>query len=132
MRVNMVDDVRKLIGINKSLADSDVDLIWNIWARNVFEKYRYNIEEMKAKDLMKMWKDGRIASPFNISRSRRKCQELYPETRGDNYESRQEHQRRIIEDVQGTTRVPDNKAQKSIVFGKHENKLNGEVSREIY
>jgi hypothetical protein len=125
MRVNMVNDIRKLIGFDKTLADSDVDLIWNIWARQV--AHEIPIDRMQAKMLMKMWKDGKISSPFNISRSRRKCQELYPETRGQIYEKRQKHQNRIIEDVQGTTHVPGNKSQVSLVYGTRKTLLNETV-----
>ena len=48
---------------------------------------------------MRHWKNGDIASPFNISRSRRKCQELYPETRGVTYNVRHDQELQVIQDI---------------------------------
>ena len=122
MRVNMVNVVRGFIIAKPELADSDVDLIYAIWAWQLQNsKPTQNIKNMNAKDLMKCWKDGKISSAFNISRSRRKCQQHYPETRGETYEKKQKHQERIIKDVKretdlantGTTERPGNQISQS-------------------
>ena len=105
----MVNIVRGFITAKPELANSDVDLIYAIWAwqlNNV--KPSQNIKKMSAKDLMKSWKDGLISSAFNISRSRRKCQQHYPETRGKSYDKKQKHQERIIKDVKRETDLASN------------------------
>lgn len=100
----MVNTVRGFITAKPELKDSDVDLIWAIWAWQLSKaKPSLKIENMSARELMKHWKNGTISSVFNISRSRRKCQQHYPETRGESYGKRQKHQDTIREDVKEAT-----------------------------
>lgn len=100
MRVNMVNVVKGFIIAKPELASNDVDLIYAIWAYQMKKlKPPMKIESMSAKKLLQTWRSGLISSPFNISRSRRKCQEQFPETRGENYGKRQNHQRVIKGDV---------------------------------
>lgn len=100
----MVNIVKGFIIAKPELADSDVDLIYAIWAWQLKnDKPSKDVTKMTAKELMKQWKDGNISSAFNISRSRRKCQQHYPETRGESYVKKQKHQERIIEDVKRET-----------------------------
>jgi len=100
----MVNMVKGFITAKPELANNDVDLIYAIWARQLENaKPSKNIVKMSAKDLMIAWKDGTISSAFNISRSRRKCQQHYPETRGEAYVKKQEHQERVIKDVKRET-----------------------------
>ena len=92
MRVNMVNAVRGFITANKSLADNDIDLTYNIWKWQMTKlKPPVNIDKLSAKNLLKHMKEKTISSPYNISRSRRKCQEMYPETRGEAYASQIRH-----------------------------------------
>ena len=88
----MVEEVKKWIRINPSLGDSDVDLIWYIWSSQI-----ENIDEISAIELMRLWKHKKIPSPSNITRSRRKCQEEYPETRGKTWNARHEESDKIAE-----------------------------------
>ena len=100
MIVNMTNVVRGFIIAKPELADSDVDLIWAIWAWQLKNnKPSKKIESISSRELMKSWKEGLVSSPFNISRSRRKCQEHYPETRGESYAKKQRHQTVIKKDV---------------------------------
>jgi hypothetical protein len=104
VRVNMVNMVRGFITAKPTLANCDVELIWAIWAWQLStSKPSKNIKKLDAKELISLWKNGDIASPFNISRSRRKCQQHYPETRGESYVKKQKHQERIIKDVKRET-----------------------------
>lgn len=124
MRVNMVNEIRELIIGMPELADSDVDLIWHIWSNQVFNMPRkktgdrWTIVEISAIELMRWWKRGEISSPSNITRSRRKCQELYPETRGEAYESRQANQERVIRDVREAANIPDRTTQEVFSYSK--------------
>lgn len=100
MRVNMTNTVKGFILAKPELADSDVDLIWSIWAWQLLQnKPPKKIEKLSAREIMKCWKEGIVSSPFNISRSRRKCQEHYEETRGTGYEERHAHEEVIKGDV---------------------------------
>ena len=108
MRITMTNIVKGFIIANPALADSDVDLIWNIWAMQLKQnKPAKSIEKLSARQLMSQWKDGKISDPKNISRSRRKCQELYPETRGRAYAKRHKLQERVIEDVKKAANLSD-------------------------
>ena len=100
----MVNIVKGFITAKPELADSDVELIWAIWAWQLStSKPSVDIKKLDAKKLMQLWKNGEVSSPFNISRSRRKCQQHYPETRGETYVKKQKHQERIIKDVERET-----------------------------
>tara|TARA_R110002020_G_scaffold392719_1_gene603002 strand:+ start:205 stop:534 length:330 start_codon:yes stop_codon:yes gene_type:complete len=100
MKINMINVVRGFITAHSDLADNDVDLTYNIWKWELNKmKPSININQISSKMLMKYWKDGTISSPYNISRSRRKCQELYPETRGETYAKRHERQENVKEDL---------------------------------
>lgn len=94
----MVHVCRDFIRSHSFLADSDVDLIWYIWTKQLLDM-RIDITKEDAISLMRHWKNGDIASPFNISRSRRKCQELYPETRGVTYNVRHDQELQVIQDI---------------------------------
>ena len=143
MRINMIQEVKKYLTVYHQLRDSDVDLIWSIWINQIskilnpqIKRHLYpipqrqrDVSKISAIELMRLWKDGKISSPSNITRSRRKCQELYPETRGKCYEARRKQQRRVIGDIrsansseringndQGTVNIPDNETQKRLVY----------------
>ena len=107
MRVNMVNTVKGFIVAKPSLADNDVDLIYAIWSWQMKNlKPSVKIDSLTVKQLMNAWKEGAISSPFNISRSRRKCQEHYPETRGELYGSKQRHQQVVKKDVKRSINLP--------------------------
>jgi len=100
----MVNMVKGFITAKPELANCDISLIYAIWHYQLKNnKPSVNLDKMTAKDLFKHWVNGDIASAFNISRSRRKCQQHYPETRGDDYVKRQEHQSAIRADVERET-----------------------------
>jgi len=100
----MVNTVRGFIVAKPELADDDVSLIYAIWAWQLKnDKPSKDVNKMTAKELMKCWKIGKISSAFNISRSRRKCQQHYPETRGDTYVKKQKQQERVKADVKRET-----------------------------
>ena len=109
----MVNVVRGFIVAKPELADDDVSLIYAIWAWQLKnDSPSKDVSKMTAKELMNCWKEGNISSAFNISRSRRKCQQHYPETRGESYAKKQKHQERIIKDVERETDVANRRAAK--------------------
>tara|TARA_Y100001938_G_scaffold55226_2_gene77044 strand:+ start:6232 stop:6579 length:348 start_codon:yes stop_codon:yes gene_type:complete len=109
----MVNMVRGFITAKPELADSDVDLIYAIWGYQLKNSpKRRLIDGLTARDLIKCWKEGEVSSPFNISRSRRKCQQHYPETRGEKYAEKQKHQEVIKQDVKRETNIASSRASK--------------------
>ena len=102
MRVNMVGTVKKYISIKPSLADDEFSLMWAIWASQLKSK-KIDINQLSARDLVFCWKNKQVSSPFNISRSRRKCQEEYPETRGETYYARRKQQDQVKRDLKYET-----------------------------
>tara|TARA_R100000458_G_C8162807_1_gene166211 strand:- start:73 stop:396 length:324 start_codon:yes stop_codon:yes gene_type:complete len=93
VKIDMITTVKGFITANKDLADNDIDLIYNIWKWQFTKcKPPVNIDKVSAKSLLKHLKRGTISSFSNISRSRRKCQEMYPETRGEAYAKRHREQ----------------------------------------
>ena len=108
MRVNMTNTVKGFILAKPELADNDVDLIYAIWAYQLLNhKPIKKIEKLSARQLMKCWKEGILSSPFNISRSRRKCQEIYEETRGKTHKTRHAHEEVIKRDVKREALLSD-------------------------
>ena len=100
MRINMVNAVRGFILAKKSLADNDVDLTYNIWKWELNKlNPSINIDKIGTKKLMSYWKNGTISSPYNISRSRRKCQEIHQETRGKAYNGRHQQEEQVKQDL---------------------------------
>ena len=90
MKINMVNIVKGFITAQPSLADNDTELLWNIWKWFLEKKHKpaIKINSISARNLFKLLKDKEIPNWQNITRSRRKCQELYPETRGKTWKKR--------------------------------------------
>tara|TARA_B100001094_G_scaffold195185_1_gene189174 strand:+ start:4801 stop:5172 length:372 start_codon:yes stop_codon:yes gene_type:complete len=108
MRVNMVNVVKGFIVAKPELANDDFDLMWAIWAWQAEKlKPSIRVKDLTAIQLLKMLKGGDLSSPFNISRSRRKAQQHYPETRGKKYVSKQKGQEPVKADVKRETDEAD-------------------------
>ena len=113
MRINMVNIVKGFMIARPELANNDVKLIYAVWAWQLkTHKPNVDIKKISARDLMKKWRDGEISSAFNISRSRRKCQQHHPETRGKNYVRKQKHQETIKNDVKRSVNISDRESAK--------------------
>ena len=96
MKIDMITTVKGFITANKDLADNDMDLTYNIWKWQFAKsKPPVKIDNLSAKNLLQHLKRGTISSFSNISRSRRKCQEMHPETRGVVYEKRHKEQENV-------------------------------------
>tara|TARA_R100000152_G_C6781773_1_gene217070 strand:- start:6598 stop:6918 length:321 start_codon:yes stop_codon:yes gene_type:complete len=100
IRVNTVNLCKGFIVANPDLADNELELVYNIW---IYEGKKHkpviDVAKLSVKDLLKHLRDKKLSSWENITRSRRKCQELYPDTRGKLYEARHRHQETIKKDV---------------------------------
>ena len=100
MKVTMVEKVKDVISKHPITADSDLDLMYVIWQR----EYNKINEFMALKNLdvlsfLKLLKSKKLSGFQNITRSRRKCQEMYPETRGKVYTERHNKQQETLDSL---------------------------------
>lgn len=105
MRIKMTNVIKGFIKSKAELADDDFALMWGIWDWELRQlSPPKNILKFSARDLIKALKDKQITSPSAIGRARRKCQEMYPETRGKTYEQRHNEQQNVINDMRTVAR----------------------------
>ena len=105
MRIKMTNIIKGFINSKPNLADDDFALMWGIWDWELRQlSPPKNILKMSARDLVQSLKSKELTSPSAIGRARRKCQEMYPETRGTTYEQRHAEQRNVIDDIRAVTR----------------------------
>ena len=108
MRIKLTNIIKGFIISKPDLSDDDFGLMWGIWDWEFRQMSPpKNIVKMSARDLIKALRAKEITSPSAIGRARRKCQELYPETRGKAYEHRHKEQKTVINDIRSVTRTND-------------------------
>ena len=96
----MINRVRGLIEADGILANCDLDLCWRVWGLELKnQKPSVNIEKITARELMTMLKKKTLPGIQNITRSRRKCQEKFPHTRGEVWGKRHELQDQVKKDL---------------------------------
>tara|TARA_Y100000310_G_C20645180_1_gene796143 strand:- start:1519 stop:1878 length:360 start_codon:yes stop_codon:yes gene_type:complete len=93
---NMIEMVKFILEDNHAARDSDILL------QKVIHFNEYKRKGMEYEGRTRLWIDylndisiNRLSKPETIRRARRKCQELYPTTRGNRYISRQANQKEI-------------------------------------
>lgn len=91
MTSNLLENVKNILLLRESSRDSDMRLCFYIWRD--FEKI--NTNEIMATKLLEMLDKKQISSIESIGRARRKIQEDFPETRGNNYVKRHNNQKHI-------------------------------------
>ena len=85
----MVDKVKVILDDDERGRDNDYLLECTIYF-----KY-FDIRKISVLDFYLKLNKGELPSPASIRRARRKCQELYPNTRGKKYNVRKDNQRKI-------------------------------------
>tara|TARA_E500000305_G_scaffold12144_1_gene8221 strand:+ start:2076 stop:2414 length:339 start_codon:yes stop_codon:yes gene_type:complete len=107
MKVKVIDKVKAIILKHPEAADCYHTLEYLVHKQE-YEgqglRINYDRSIKKFKDCRisayyYMKKEGMMSSPANIRRSSRKCQEMYPETRGKRWKKRQEAQEDTIESL---------------------------------
>ena len=97
MRDKMTNILTLVTGfLNKypPLRDSDERLAANIWYSKI-----ENIDRLDAKDLLKLFAQGKLPSYESISRCRRKVQESNPKLRGEKWEARHKGQKKVKNEI---------------------------------
>ena len=114
----MVNVVRRFITAHPSLANNDTELIWNVWKWFLQKKHNpsININSISARDLFKLIKDKAVPNWQNITRSRRKCQEMYPETRGETYSARHKESDNVKRQIRSMNGLQETETNRTRAF----------------
>jgi len=93
---NMIDMVKYVLEKNDEAKDNDI-VLQKVIHYNEYKKkgLDYNIQQRTWIDHLNDITKGTISRPETIRRARRKCQQLYPTTRGKKYDSRKANQSKI-------------------------------------
>ena len=95
---NMIEMVKYVLESNQEARDNDV-LLQKVIHYNEYRKkgMEYNLQQRSWVEYLDDITKGTISKAETIRRARRKCQELYPTTRGRKYESRKAKQSEVRE-----------------------------------
>ena len=93
---NMIEMVKYVLESNQEARDNDV-LLQKVIHYNEYRKkgMEYNLQQRSWVEYLDDITKGTISKAETIRRARRKCQELYPTTRGRKYESRKAKQSEV-------------------------------------
>ena len=93
---NMIEMVKYVLESNQEARDNDV-LLQKVIHYNEYRKkgMEYNLQQRSWVEYLDDITKGTISKAETIRRARRKCQELYPATRGRKYESRKAKQSEV-------------------------------------
>ena len=93
---NMIEMVKYVLESNQEARDNDV-LLQKVIHYNEYTKkgMEYNLQQRSWVEYLDDITKGTISKAETIRRARRKCQELYPTTRGRKYESRKAKQSEV-------------------------------------
>jgi predicted SprT family Zn-dependent metalloprotease len=93
---NMIEMVKYVLESNQEARDNDV-LLQKVIHYNEYRKkgLEYNLQQRSWVEYLDDITKGTISKAETIRRARRKCQELYPTTRGRKYESRKAKQSEV-------------------------------------
>ena len=109
---NMIEMVKYVLESNQEARDNDV-LLQKVIHYNEYRKkgMEYNLQQRSWVEYLDDITKGTISKAETIRRARRKCQELYPTTRGRKYESRKAKQSEVRE---GLRQAEERKTQEEV------------------
>ena len=113
---NMIEMVKYVLESNQEARDNDV-LLQKVIHYNEYRKkgMEYNLQQRSWVEYLDDITKGTISKAETIRRARRKCQELYPTTRGRKYESRKAKQGEVRDSLrQAEERKTQEKVQTTI------------------
>jgi len=113
---NMIDMVKYVLEKNDKAKDNDI-VLQKVIHYNEYRKkgLEYNLQQRTWIDHLNDITEGTISRPETIRRARRKCQQLYPTTRGKKYDSRKAKQNEIKKTLrQAEVKKTQEKTQTSI------------------
>ena len=89
----MVDRVQAVLNADKGARDNDYRLECIIYSEDI------KLEKVNVLEFYHKLNNSKLPSPASIRRARRKCQELYPNTRGCKYLHRMEKQKMVKDEL---------------------------------
>ena len=99
MKVKVIDKVKAIILKYPKAADC-YDTLEYLVHKQEYESYRDKpFKNISVASYYLLKKEKKLSTLANIRRSSRKCQEMYPETRGERWKKRQEAQKDTIESL---------------------------------
>jgi len=84
---------------NKKYRDDDVQLALRIWNKQCDTHFTKTLFQISGYDLVMGMMNKKITNYDTITRARRKCQELYPETRGKAWLARNSHANEVRSNI---------------------------------
>ena len=115
---NMIETIKYVLEKNDKARDDDVLLQkvvhWHEYKKKGME---YNLKQRTWLEHLDDISEKTISKPETIRRARRKCQELYPTTRGKKYESRQAKQSEVREGLKQAEERKDQEKTQTTFWG---------------
>ena len=115
---NMIELVKYILEKNDNARDDDVLLQkvvhWHEYKKKGME---YNLKQRTWLEHLDDISEKTISKPETIRRARRKCQELYPTTRGKKYESRKAKQSEVREGLKQAEERKDQEKTQTTFWG---------------
>ena len=98
------DVVLKLLKENPSLRDNDFKLLANVW-HSRFKGLGIDTNRYTAHNLLLMLSQGKLPNSESIRRVRQKLQEEFKELRGENYNKRHNHKKKVKQQLFNTPEI---------------------------
>lgn len=91
--------VRKILEMKPKSKDSDALLLAIFWAKEIGDFELNGPTPLTAKQFLQRLAMGDTSNPISIWRCRQKLQEKYELLRGDKYQVRQKHSKKVKEEI---------------------------------
>lgn len=98
---NLTDKIRNVLLKQHTfhLRDNDMALARHIWNKQAERIYGTSLSEMTIDSFLQNIESGNFINYDTITRARRKCNETYPETRGESYKRRKDDEDEIRKNI---------------------------------
>ena len=115
---NMIETIKYILEQNDKARDDDV-LLQKVVHYHEYKKkgMEYNLRQRTWLEHLDDISEKTISKPETIRRARRKCQELYPTTRGKKYESRQAKQSEVRDGLRQAEERKDQEKTQTTIWG---------------
>ena len=115
---NMIETIKYILEQNDKARDDDVLLQKVVHCHEYKKKgMEYNLRQRTWLEHLDDISEKIISKPETIRRARRKCQELYPTTRGKKYESRKAKQSEVRDGLRQAEERKDQEKTQTTIWG---------------
>lgn len=102
---NVKKKVTEVLEKHPQARDNDMSLLAIVWNDQLGGKII--TDDMSAFELLCLLSRKELTNPVSLWRCRQKVQELNPSLRGESWKARQEHSKKVVEEIR-TWDAPDN------------------------